>query len=117
LRDGHAVLDPGPTLNGHRPAVDVLFRSAAQEYGAKAAGVVMSGVLDDGTEGLLAIKRAGGATFVQDPGEALYPGMPESAIECAEPDYVAPAAELGRLLASFVQAAPPEKGPMHEHLA
>jgi two-component system chemotaxis response regulator CheB len=118
LRDGHAVLDRGPKVNGHRPAIDALFRSAAEAYGAGGAGVVLSGVLDDGTVGLLAIKEAGGTTFVQDPGEALYPGMPVSAIEYVEPDYVAPAAELGRLLASFAQTSPPdppsEKGTMRE---
>jgi two-component system chemotaxis response regulator CheB len=104
VRNGQCVLDPGPRVNGHRPAIDSLFRSTAETYGSHAAGIVLSGVLDDGTAGLLAIKRAGGATFVQDPQEALYPGMPQSAIEYVQPDHVAPAAELGRLLASIATA-------------
>jgi two-component system chemotaxis response regulator CheB len=75
-------------------------------------------VLDDGTVGLLAIKRAGGTTFAQDPEDAHYPGMPASAIEYVQPDHVAAAADLGRLLDEFAQASRPhplsERGAMHE---
>jgi two-component system chemotaxis response regulator CheB len=75
-------------------------------------------VLDDGTVGLLAIKRAGGATFAQDPEDAHYPGMPSSAIEYVQPDHVATAAELGRRLAAFAHTLRPdprsERGVMHE---
>jgi two-component system, chemotaxis family, protein-glutamate methylesterase/glutaminase len=105
--DGSLRLDAGPRLNGHRPAVDALFHSAAGAYGPGAAGVVLSGVLDDGTAGLMAIKRAGGLTLAQDPDDALYEMMPRTAIEAVTPDYVAPAAELGRLLAGLVTTAPP----------
>jgi two-component system chemotaxis response regulator CheB len=81
---------------------------------------VLSGVLDDGTVGLLAIKRAGGATFAQDPEDAHYPGMPSSAIEYVQPDHVATAEELGRLLAAFARTSPAnpmsERGAMHEKL-
>jgi two-component system chemotaxis response regulator CheB len=108
VRDGHLILDAGPKLNGHRPAVDVLFRSAAETHGMHVGGVVLSGALDDGTMGLLAVKRAGGATFVQDPEEALYRGMPESAIEVVEPEHVASAAEIGRLLAEAAAAPRPD---------
>jgi len=90
----------------------------AQEYGARSSGVVLSGMLDDGTIGLLAIKRAGGATFAQDPEDAHYPGMPTSAIEYVQPDHVATAAELGHLLVAFAHTSPPnamfERGAMHE---
>jgi two-component system, chemotaxis family, protein-glutamate methylesterase/glutaminase len=106
--DGHARLDRGPKLNGHRPAVDALFRAAASAYGPHVAGVVLSGVLDDGTVGLLAIKRAGGATIVQDPEEALYHGMPETAIEYVKPDHIGTAEDIGRLLISLAATPPPD---------
>jgi two-component system, chemotaxis family, protein-glutamate methylesterase/glutaminase len=108
VADGHVRLDPGPRVNGHRPAIDTLFRSAADAYGSDTAGVVLSGMLDDGTAGLLAIKQAGGLTLVQDPVEALYPGMPESAIEYVHPDRVASARHLGELLASIAAPLPPD---------
>jgi two-component system, chemotaxis family, protein-glutamate methylesterase/glutaminase len=109
VEDGRVRLEHGPRINGHRPAIDPLFRSVADAYGAAAAGVVLSGVLDDGTAGLMAIKRAGGVTFAQDPDDALYEMMPRNAIELVTPDHVAPARELGALLARL--AAPPPDEP------
>jgi two-component system, chemotaxis family, protein-glutamate methylesterase/glutaminase len=106
--DGMLRLDHGPRINGHRPAVDTLFHSVAAAYGRGAAGVVLSGVLDDGAAGLLAIKRAGGMTFAQDPNEALYEMMPRTAIEIVSPDHVAAADALGRLLAEVAAEPPPD---------
>jgi|tagenome__1003787_1003787.scaffolds.fasta_scaffold20953091_1 two-component system chemotaxis response regulator CheB len=87
-------LDPGPRENGHRPAIDPLFRSAADSHGRRAAGVILSGTLDDGTVGLYCIKEAGGATLAQEPSDAVYPAMPANAIAYAKPDYVLPVEEL-----------------------
>src|SRR5205085_1343862 len=97
----------------HRPAIDPLFRSAAETYGSGVAAVVLSGVLDDGTAGLLAVKESGGRTLVQDPANALYGGMPTSAIEFVRPDVVGTPAEIGRALAAGA-TAPPTNPPLRQ---
>lgn len=101
----------GPRENGHRPSIDVLFRSAARHFGPRAIGVVLSGTLDDGAGGGHAIRRQGGVLLVQDPEEALYPSMPNSAIEAAGADHVATAADIATLLRRLVQEEVPDDCP------
>jgi two-component system, chemotaxis family, protein-glutamate methylesterase/glutaminase len=113
LRGPGIHLSAGPRENGHRPAIDPLFRSAARAYGPRVIGVILTGTLDDGTDGLRLIKERGGATVVQDPDDAAYRGMPESAIDHVRPDRVVPLAELGATLFELVDAPldpPPDGG-------
>ena len=91
---GHLHLTRGPKENFARPAIDPLFRSAAETYGPNAIGVVLTGQLNDGTAGLYEIKRRGGVALVQDPGEAESREMPLSAIGHVAVDHVIPAASM-----------------------
>lgn len=99
------VVARGPTENGHRPAINALFRSAAIAHGPRAVGVVLSGVLDDGAAGLSAIASLGGAAFVQEPHDALYSAMPEAALRRVETEHVLPAGEMGPTLDKLAREA------------
>ncbi|GGY61152.1 chemotaxis protein CheB [Pseudoduganella albidiflava] len=97
-RTGHVLLSRGARENHARPAIDPLFRSAAAAYGPRAIGVILTGMLDDGTAGLQAIKACGGKAIVQVPEEAQAPDMPESAIRNVAVDRVLPVADIGAAL-------------------
>lgn len=104
--DHHLLVEPGrirvtrgPKENRFRPAIDPLFRSAAQVFGPAAIGVILTGSLDDGTSGLGAIKKLGGIAVVQDPADALFPSMPQNALKYVEADHVVPLSGIPPLLA------------------
>jgi two-component system chemotaxis response regulator CheB len=90
VESGRVRLSHGPHVNRHRPSVDVLFRSAAETFGSRVIGVILSGALDDGAVGLQAIKQGGGIALVQDPKEAQQAGMPEAALRSVAVDEVLP---------------------------
>lgn len=89
LRPGRVLMRRGPFENRTRPAINALFRSAAIHGGARVIGVVLTGLLDDGTDGLIAIKAAGGLSVVQDPEDAEWPSMPRNALKRDHVDHTA----------------------------
>jgi two-component system chemotaxis response regulator CheB len=117
LVDGIMRLGDGPRENMSRPAIDPLFRSAALAYGPRTIGVVLSGLLNDGASGLSAIKACGGTAVVQHPLDAQADQMPLAALESADVDNVAPASEIGRLLAKLASTEAGEARPPPDNLA
>ena len=115
---GNVRLSRGPKENRFRPAIDVLFRSAAHSYGPRVIGVVLTGSLDDGAAGLYAIKERGGIAVVQDPTDALHSSMPMAAMKAVEVDYCVPCIEIGALLGDLVNKAIPvqEVNPVSEKM-
>jgi two-component system chemotaxis response regulator CheB len=103
IEPGRVRLNMGPRESGHRPAIDPLFRTAATAYGSRVVGVILSGMMDDGSAGLRDIRRHGGSAIVQDPKEALFPQMPQNAIEIATPQHVAPVGEIAQLIVSHTR--------------
>jgi len=97
-----AQVNRGPRENWHRPSIDVLFRSAAQSFGPRVIGVVLTGFLDDGSAGLAAIRHEGGVTIVQDPNDALYPDMPLNALQAVKVDHCVPLSEIASTLIRVV---------------
>src|SRR5688572_25580818 len=100
------LVTKGASENRHRPGIDPLFRSAAVAHRARVIGIVLTGMLDDGTDGLIAIKKCGGVAVVQDPRDAAYSGMPISALDHADIDFCVSLAEMGSLVAKLVAERP-----------
>jgi two-component system chemotaxis response regulator CheB len=113
LADGRIQLGHGPRENMARPSIDPLFRSAAVAYGPRVIGVLLSGLLNDGTACLEAIKRCGGLALVQDPADAIADEMPRSALSALEVDLTLSATRIGDVLSDLVRdpAGPPRPVP------
>jgi two-component system chemotaxis response regulator CheB len=110
VRAGYVHVLRGPKENNQRPSADVLFRSASVTYGPAVVGVVLSGLLDCGTSGLLSIKARNGLAVAQNPREAPEPSMPQSALNHVQVDHIAPAQDIG-LLISRLAREPAEAWP------
>ena len=105
-KNGHLHVTKGAQENRSRPGIDPLFRSAAVAFGNRVTGIILTGYLDDGTSGLIAIQRCGGTCIVQDPNEADYPDMPKNALNQLKADYCVPIAEMGSILSKLVARKP-----------
>ncbi len=130
LRSGHIYIAPpdyllvveaerirlihSPRENGHRPAIDPMFRSAALTYQQRVVGVILTGLLDDGTAGLALIKQKGGIAVAQDPEEALFDSMPMSAIANVAVDYILPVAEIASVLVARSSHQPSNRAMHHK---
>lgn len=110
VSDDRMYLSEGPSENGHRPAINALFRSVAVNFGPHAIGVLLSGLLDDGVLGAAAIRSRGGSTVVQEPDDALFPALPGNALQAGVVDHRVKAAELGQLLKQLAQREIQERG-------
>ncbi len=115
--DRHLLIEPnrvrvtrGPKENRFRPAVDPLFRSAAQTYGPRVVGVILTGYMDDGTAGLWTVKQLGGTAVVQDPTDALVPFMPLNAVTHVKVDYCLPLDEIAALMVQLTTEVVEEEG-------
>jgi len=102
VEDEHLRLGSGPRENNSRPSIDAMLRSAAVCCGGRTVGVVLTGTLGDGASGLWAVRQCGGLTVVQDPHDAAFAEMPQTALEKARPDHVVSLDDMPRLLSGLV---------------
>ena len=103
------IVKKGPKENRFRPSIDALFRSAAYTYGPRVIGIVLTGMLDDGTSGMWSVKRLGGICIVQEPEEAMYASMPNHVMEYVDVDYVIPVNKMGLLLSDLITEQVPDE--------
>jgi two-component system chemotaxis response regulator CheB len=103
LEEGYMHLGTGPKEQYVRPSVNVLFRSAAHAYGPRVVGIILTGGGQDGAAGLQVVKLHGGMTIVQDPENADFPSMPQSALKHVKVDYTMPLLSIAPLLTRLVQ--------------
>lgn len=99
---GTLKLDDGPEVGGFKPACDVLLKSVAQAFGARAVGVVLTGMGKDGAKGLKEIRARGGRTVAQDEASCVVFGMPKEAIVAGAVEKLMPLAQIAAQLARWV---------------
>lgn len=116
VKKDHLLVTKGARENRYRPAVDPLFRSAAAAHGPRVIGVLLTGMLDDGTAGLIAVQKCGGITIVQDPKDAAYAEMPLNALNNMKVDHCVPIAGMGALIEKLSQEAPGKKPDVAESI-
>lgn len=115
-KNGSLLVTKGAQENRSRPAIDPLFRSAAASFGNRTIGILLTGYLDDGTSGLIAIQRCGGICIIQDPADADYPDMPKNALNQIKPDYCIPLSEMGGVLSTLVTRKSKKQGAIPEDI-
>lgn len=115
-KNGHLLVTKGAQENRSRPAIDPLFRSAAACFGNRTTGILLTGYLDDGTAGLIAIQKCGGTSIIQDPADADYPDMPKNALNQMKPDYCIPIAEMGGVLSTLMTKKPKKQPAIPEDI-
>jgi len=117
IKRGKVLLGRGPVENRYRPSIDVLFRSAAVAYTSRVIGIILTGLLEDGTTGMQIIKECGGTCIVQDPDEAEYPDMPKSVLRFVNVDYCTTLQRIGIILQEKVRNGVPGPAPVPAHIA
>jgi two-component system chemotaxis response regulator CheB len=105
IRD-QIVVGHGPKENSWRPSIDVLFRSAAAAYNSHTIGIILTGFLNDGTAGMIALKQSGGICIVQDPNEAEFPDMPLSVLNNLQVDHSISLANMSEVLSGLLEREP-----------
>jgi two-component system chemotaxis response regulator CheB len=109
IKDNRIMLTQGPYENKYRPSIDVLFRSAALYFRNRVIGIILTGLLEDGTSGMTAIKKGGGICIVQDPLDASFSDMPESVLNKIKPDFILPVEEICDVINKLLlKMLPPE---------
>ena len=116
VKSNEIRIHDGPHENRWRPSIDVLFRSAAVTFGTRAIGIILTGLLDDGTSGMSAIKRSGGICIVQEPDEAEFSDMPINVLNNVDVDYRVPIADMGYILADLLSKPATPEAPIPRDL-
>lgn len=109
VKEGKVLVIRGPRENRYRPSIDMLFRSAAAQYTNQVIGIVLTGMLDDGTSGLEAIKQSGGICIVQNPEDAKFPEMPLSAMRKIAIDHILSTKEMGKVVLQLLNDNSPDQ--------
>jgi len=116
IEKNRIAIRSGAYENHWRPSIDVLFRSAAAAYDSCVTGIILTGLLDDGTSGMSAIKRSGGRCMVQDPEEADFPDMPNNVLRNMEVDYKGSINDISYVLADLYARSDCEVGNVPEDI-
>jgi two-component system, chemotaxis family, protein-glutamate methylesterase/glutaminase len=116
VKAGNLIVNQGTHENKYRPSIDVLFRSAAVHYGNRVVGIILTGMLEDGTSGMYAIKKCGGICIVQDPVDAQHSDMPQSVMNLVNVDYAELLADMPYILQEILHKPLPEPTQIPEEL-
>jgi len=115
IENDRMLVKRGPKENRFRPSIDALFRSAAYNYGSRVIGIILTGLLDDGTSGLWSIKRLGGVALVQNPSEAMYHDMPLSALQQVDIDLIVSVDEIPEILNEYMSEPVNNSNGLNDH--